>query len=78
MISKPQNDFKHTGHVGIDGASFGDIAFLGTTQNNNHVPRQLLHRYNTASEDIEADTFTITTTPIVRILYKQFCYFVND
>lgn len=33
MISKPQNDFKHTGHVGIDGASFGDIAFLGTTQN---------------------------------------------
>lgn len=33
MISKPQNDFKHTGHVGIDGASFGDIAFLGSSQN---------------------------------------------
>lgn len=37
MISKPQNDFKHTGHVGIDGASFGDIAFLGTTQNVSHT-----------------------------------------
>lgn len=33
MISKPQNDFKHTGHVGIDGATFGDIAFLGSSQN---------------------------------------------
>jgi len=32
MISKPQNDFKHTGHVGIDGASFGDIAFLSSSQ----------------------------------------------
>lgn len=33
MISKPQNDFKHTGHVGIDGASFGDVAFLSNSQN---------------------------------------------
>lgn len=29
MISKPQGDFKHTGHVGADGAFFGDISFLG-------------------------------------------------
>lgn len=29
MISRPQSDFKHTGHVGADGAFFGDISFLG-------------------------------------------------
>lgn len=29
MISMPQPDFKHTGHVGVDGAFFGDISFLG-------------------------------------------------
>ena len=29
MISMPQSDFKHTGHVGVDGAFFGDISFLG-------------------------------------------------
>ena len=29
MISRPQADLKHTGHVGADGAFFGDIGFLG-------------------------------------------------
>ncbi|XP_043679342.1 uncharacterized protein LOC122634453 isoform X5 [Vespula pensylvanica] len=29
MISSPQGDLKHTGHVGLDGAYFGDISFLG-------------------------------------------------
>lgn len=29
MISKPQGDLKHTGHVGADGACFGDVAFFG-------------------------------------------------
>lgn len=28
MISKPQGDFKHTGHVGADGVFFGDVSFL--------------------------------------------------
>ncbi|OQV14770.1 Tyrosine-protein kinase PR2 [Hypsibius exemplaris] len=28
MISRPQADFRHTGHVGMDGAYFGDISFL--------------------------------------------------
>lgn len=28
MISSPQGDVKHTGHVGLDGAYFGDISFL--------------------------------------------------
>ncbi len=30
MISVPQADFKHTGHVGADGQFFGDITFLGS------------------------------------------------
>lgn len=30
MISNPQNDFKHTGHVGLDGAYFGDVAFYSS------------------------------------------------
>lgn len=29
MISRPQGDLQHTGHVGLDGAYFGDISFLG-------------------------------------------------
>lgn len=28
MISSPQGNVKHTGHVGLDGAYFGDISFL--------------------------------------------------
>lgn len=33
MISRPQNDLKHTGHVGLDGAYFGDVSFLSSPQN---------------------------------------------
>ncbi|XP_064641830.1 activated Cdc42 kinase-like isoform X2 [Lineus longissimus] len=29
MISGPQNDLRHTGHIGYDGAMFGDISFIG-------------------------------------------------
>lgn len=32
MISAPQGDLKHTGHVGLDGAYFGDLSFLGGTK----------------------------------------------
>ena len=28
MISGPQGDLKHTGHVGLDGAYFGDVGFM--------------------------------------------------
>nr|XP_027203275.1 activated Cdc42 kinase-like [Dermatophagoides pteronyssinus] len=28
MISRPQGDLKHTGHVGADGIFFGDVSFL--------------------------------------------------
>ena len=33
MISSPQGDLKHTGHVGLDGAYFGDVSFLGDKVN---------------------------------------------
>ncbi|XP_071110149.1 activated Cdc42 kinase-like isoform X4 [Haliotis cracherodii] len=29
MISGPQNDLRHTGHIGYDGAVFGDVGFIG-------------------------------------------------
>lgn len=29
MISRPQNDLRHTGHIGYDGAMFGDVSFIG-------------------------------------------------
>ncbi|XP_023288013.1 tyrosine-protein kinase PR2 isoform X2 [Orussus abietinus] len=43
MISSPQGDFKHTGHVGLDGAYFGDISFLGGKYP--HLPRQVVTPY---------------------------------
>ena len=29
MIGRPQNDLRHTGHIGYDGAVFGDVSFIG-------------------------------------------------
>ncbi|KAJ8669292.1 hypothetical protein QAD02_000551 [Eretmocerus hayati] len=43
MISSPQGDLKHTGHVGLDGAYFGDISFLGGKYP--HLPRQVVAPY---------------------------------
>lgn len=42
MISGPQNDLKHTGHVGLDGAYFGDVAFLSSSSNSQSVRNPLL------------------------------------
>ena len=52
MISGPQNDLKHTGHVGIDGAYFGNIAFLSNPQTYSKLPRQVVTPYK-PSEDLE-------------------------
>ncbi|KRX25233.1 Tyrosine-protein kinase PR2 [Trichinella nelsoni] len=30
LISAPQNDLRHTGHIGSDGTYFGDVAFLNS------------------------------------------------
>ncbi|XP_055704547.1 activated Cdc42 kinase-like isoform X2 [Phlebotomus papatasi] len=62
MISRPQNDLKHTGHVGLDGAYFGDVAFLATSQPYNHLPRQIVTPYK-PSEDIEQTPLLHPTTP---------------
>ncbi|XP_065338775.1 activated Cdc42 kinase-like isoform X3 [Cloeon dipterum] len=43
MISAPQGDVKHMGHVGMDGAYFGDISFLGGKYP--HLPRQVVTPY---------------------------------
>ncbi|CAG5102024.1 Similar to Ack-like: Activated Cdc42 kinase-like (Drosophila melanogaster), partial [Cotesia congregata] len=43
MISSPQGDLRHTGHVGLDGAYFGDISFLGGKYP--HLPRQIVTPY---------------------------------
>lgn len=43
MISSPQGDLKHTGHVGLDGAFFGDISFLSGKYP--HLPRQVVNPY---------------------------------
>lgn len=29
MIGAPENDLRHTGHIGYDGAVFGDVSFIG-------------------------------------------------
>lgn len=62
MISRPQGDFKHTGHIGIDGESFGDVAFLGNSQSYNHLPRQVVTPYK-PSEDIEQTPLLLPPTP---------------
>lgn len=41
MISGPQGDLKHTGHVGLDGAFFGDVAFLGDKYG--QLPKQVVN-----------------------------------
>lgn len=65
MISKPQNDLKHTGHIGIDGAFFGDISFLTASSpgvNTPPVPRQVVTPYK-PSEDIEQTPLLTPTSP---------------
>ncbi|EAT36899.1 AAEL011046-PA, partial [Aedes aegypti] len=63
MISRPQNDLKHTGHVGIDGAYFGDVAFLASPQNVSFLlPRQIVTPYK-PSEDLEQTPLLLPPTP---------------
>ncbi|KAG8195414.1 hypothetical protein JTE90_013872 [Oedothorax gibbosus] len=58
MISRPQGDFKHTGHVGLDGAFFGDISFLG--EKYHQLPRQIVTPYK-PQDDKENVSPTLTT-----------------
>ena len=56
MISSPQGDLKHTGHVGLDGAHFGDISFLGGKYPN--LPRQVVTPYK-PQEDVSDNSSQI-------------------
>jgi hypothetical protein len=29
LIGRPESDLRHTGHIGYDGAMFGDVSFIG-------------------------------------------------
>ncbi|KAK9879558.1 hypothetical protein WA026_006628 [Henosepilachna vigintioctopunctata] len=54
MISAPQGDFKHTGHVGLDGAYFGDLGFLGGSKGSyGSVPTQVVAPFR-PHKDLEA------------------------
>lgn len=54
MISAPQGDFKHTGHVGLDGAYFGDLSFLGGSKGNyGPIPTQVVTPFR-PHKDLEA------------------------
>ncbi|KYM98912.1 Tyrosine-protein kinase PR2 [Cyphomyrmex costatus] len=57
MISSPQGDLKHTGHVGLDGAYFGDISFLGKYP---HLPRQVVTPYK--PQEDATDNFSQIST----------------
>ncbi|RWS16232.1 Tyrosine-protein kinase PR2-like protein [Dinothrombium tinctorium] len=56
MISRPQNDLKHTGHVGADGAFFGDISFLGDKYH--QLPKQIVASY----KDDKSERSSLTRT----------------
>lgn len=43
MISRPQNDLKHMGHVGADGVFFGDVSFLDGKYH--QLPKQIVTPY---------------------------------
>lgn len=62
MISGPQNDLKHTGHVGIDGQFFGNVAFLSNPQTYTKLPRQVVTPYK-PSEDLEQTPLLLPPTP---------------
>jgi activated CDC42 kinase 1 len=62
MISSPQNDFKHTGHVGIDGLTFGNVAFISNSQTYSKLPRQVVTPYK-PSEDLEQTPLLLPPTP---------------
>lgn len=52
MISGPQGDCKHTGHVGLDGAYFGDVSFLGDKVQDGRFVQKNLDKYNQLPKQI--------------------------
>ncbi|KAL1116480.1 hypothetical protein AAG570_004952 [Ranatra chinensis] len=64
MISVPQGDVKHTGHVGLDGAYFGDISpFLSGTKYE-HVPHQVVAPYKPQTDE-DAASISTDKAPLI-------------
>ncbi|KAB7506159.1 Tyrosine-protein kinase PR2 [Armadillidium nasatum] len=74
MISGPQGDFKHTGHVGLDGAYFGDVSFLGEkvqskflpkgTEKYNQLPKQIVTPYKPSEDEQSCSTLTRASSDV--------------
>ena len=56
MISGPQDDMRHTGHVGFDGTTFGDVAFI--VDNYDKLPKKI----QPGGESLSLVTFVVTPT----------------
>lgn len=50
MISRPQRDFRHMGHIGIDGALFGDVDFLAKEYH--QLPKQVVVPYRAQDDQV--------------------------
>ncbi|XP_073974675.1 activated Cdc42 kinase-like isoform X4 [Rhodnius prolixus] len=64
MISAPHGDVKHTGHVGLDGAYFGDISFLGGTKYE-HVPHQVVAPYKPHTDNEDTNSISTDKAPLL-------------
>ncbi|XP_064459507.1 activated Cdc42 kinase-like [Ornithodoros turicata] len=58
MISRPQGDLKHTSHVGLDGAFFGDVSFLGDKYT--QLPKQVVTPYKPQEDKDSSDSSDMT------------------
>ncbi|XP_014281274.1 activated Cdc42 kinase-like isoform X2 [Halyomorpha halys] len=65
MISGPQGDMKHTGHVGLDGAYFGDISFLGGNKKYEHVPKQVVAPYKPGTDSEDTGSISTDRAPLL-------------
>lgn len=62
MISGPQGDFKHTGHVGLDGAYFGDVSFLGDKYH--QLPKQIVTPYKPSDDHDQSTSLTRASSDV--------------
>lgn len=65
MISMPKDDLRHTGHIGFNGVTFGDISFIGpepvTEILKNKSGRTLLYSFTAAICLVERQKFDAHT-----------------
>ncbi|ELT92181.1 hypothetical protein CAPTEDRAFT_228268 [Capitella teleta] len=59
MIGRPQKDLRHMGHIGYDGAVFGDVAFIGKNYDKLPVKVTSTHR---PSDEMAGSTISLPVT----------------